>query len=76
MQTTVSNGVAGIDTEFGCEIRCRHWFGDTGRKEESPDAEIITLVTDTKFSVGMIALDLEGMKYLERFLPTLYEEQK
>lgn len=63
------------DTDFGCEIRCRYWFGDTGRKDESPDQETLALVTDTKFAEGMIAWDLEGMEHLEAFLPDLYSNR-
>jgi hypothetical protein len=29
------------DTEFGCEVRHRYWFGDTGRKDEAPDSDML-----------------------------------
>jgi hypothetical protein len=64
------------DTDFGCEVRCRYWFGDTGQKDQAPDAETLALVTDHKFAEGMIAWDLEGMENLERFLPGIYAQQE
>lgn len=63
------------DTEFGCEIRNRYWFGDTGRKEETPDSDTLALVTNNKFAEGMISWDLDGMKNLENFLPELYKNK-
>lgn len=59
------------DTDFGCEVRCRYWFGDTGGTDR-PDSETLALVTDHKFAAGMIAWDLDGMEHLERFLPELH----
>ncbi len=55
------------DMEFGCEVRNRYWFGDTGKKDESEHSETVALVTDQKFAAGMISWDLEGMEQLERF---------
>ena len=60
------------DTDFGCELRHRYWFGDTGRKHEAPDPDTMALVTNTRFAEGMIAWDLDGMEHLEAFLPALF----
>lgn len=63
------------DTDFGCEVRHRYWFGDTGRKDEAPDSSTLSLVTNERFAEGMIAWDLDGMENLERFLPDLYAKR-
>ncbi|MFQ5660229.1 MAG: DAPG hydrolase family protein [Gammaproteobacteria bacterium] len=63
------------DTDFGCEVRNRYWFGDTGLKDKSPNADSIAQVTDQKFAAGMIAYDLEGMENLESFLPDVYAKR-
>jgi hypothetical protein len=63
---------AARDTEFGCELRSRYWFGDTGRKEEAPDPETLALVTTDRFAEAILAYDLESMEHLASFLPELH----